>query len=127
MQGRSQTRWWGYPFTLAVPERPCRMPSDGDDGQARGREWERNVISVCGPLMTEHLASLSFTIVEEIEEEICSNIEKRNISALESFLEKKKLGQEPAFLGRILYLGCRISTKHIFRLWTEIEIQLSSS
>lgn len=66
------------------------MSSDRDDGQARVREWERKVLSVCGPLkMTEHSPSSRVFIVEGIEEEIYSNIEKRNISALESFLEKK--------------------------------------
>lgn len=66
------------------------MSSDGDDGQARGREWERKVLSGCGPLiMTEHSPSSRVIIVEGIEEEIYSSIEKRNISALESFLEKK--------------------------------------
>lgn len=38
--------------------------------------------------MTEHLPSSSFIIDEVREEEIYSNIEKRNISALESVLEK---------------------------------------
>lgn len=66
------------------------MSSDRDDGQARVREWERKVLSVYGPLiMTENSPSSRVFIVEGIEEEIYSNIEKRNISALESFLEKK--------------------------------------
>lgn len=39
--------------------------------------------------MTEHSPSSRVIIVEGIEEEIYSSIEKRNISALESFLEKK--------------------------------------
>ena len=81
----------GTPFPTGGPERPCQMSSHGDDGQARGGEWERKVTSVCGPsVMTEHLPSTGLIMVEVLEEEICSSVEKRNISSLESFSEKKK-------------------------------------
>ena len=113
----------GMPFRMCGSERPHQVFSDGDDvqvgGWAAGRKWARKVVFACSfSIMTEHLPFSSFIIDEGI------HFIRRNLQqyreeiyfCLEVTFRKEKLGQEPTFFRRILYLDSRISTKYIFRL-----------